>query len=83
MNKSELIGAVADKNGVTQAQAKVIIESALETIKDAASNGAKVTLAGFGTFTQNTRKAREGVNPATGAKIQIAEKKVVKFKPYF
>lgn len=50
------------------------IESALE-------DGEDVFLSGFGKFTVETRAARNGVNPQTGEKIQIAAKKVLKFKP--
>ena len=42
--------------------------------------GEKVQLVGFGTFEVNERPERQGVNPATGEKITIAAKKVVKFK---
>lgn len=83
MNKSELIAAVAEKNGITQAQAKTLVESTLETIKDATAVKGKVSLAGFGTFTKSTRAARTGRNPQTGSPIQIAAKEVVKFKPFF
>ena len=38
-------------------------------------------MVGFGTFSVNERPAREGINPATKEKIQIAAKKVIKFKP--
>ena len=37
-------------------------------------------LVGFGTFSVSERPAREGINPATKEKIQIAAKKVAKFK---
>ena len=43
--------------------------------------GDKVSLVGFGTFEKTKREAREGINPATKEKIQIAAKKVAKFKP--
>ena len=33
-----------------------------------------------GTFSVVEKAARQGVNPATGAKIEIAAKKVAKFK---
>ena len=42
--------------------------------------GDKVALVGFGTFSVSERAAREGRNPATGEKMTIAAKKVVKFK---
>ncbi|MEL7452015.1 MAG: HU family DNA-binding protein, partial [Pseudomonadota bacterium] len=41
----------------------------------------QVAIAGFGTFVAKTRGAREGRNPATGEKIQIAEKTSAAFKP--
>jgi DNA-binding protein HU-beta len=37
-------------------------------------------LIGFGTFSVSERAARKGRNPQTGKEIQIAAKKVVKFK---
>ena len=42
--------------------------------------GDSVALVGFGTFSVKARAAREGVNPATGAKIKIAASKVPAFK---
>ena len=42
--------------------------------------GEKIALVGFGTFEVRARAAREGKNPATGAKIKIAATKVPAFK---
>ena len=52
----------------------------MKAIKDALVDGDKIALVGFGTFSVSERPAREGINPATKEKIQIAAKKVVKFK---
>ena len=49
-------------------------------MKEALIAGDKIQLVGFGTFSVNERPAREGINPATKEKIQIAAKKVAKFK---
>jgi DNA-binding protein HU-beta len=38
-----------------------------------------VTFSGFGKFSVSQRSAREGRNPATGEKIQIAASKAPKF----
>lgn len=83
MNKSDLIAVVAEETGTTQAQAKKMVESLLTTVEKATTSGKKVTIAGFGTFSQTTRAARTGRNPQNGQPIQIAAKNVVKFKPYF
>ena len=80
MNKTELIKKIAEGANLTQAQAKAALESTTEAIQAALVAGDAVALLGFGTFAVNERPAREGINPATKEKIQIAAKKVVKFK---
>ena len=56
------------------------LDATLIAIKDALAAGDKIALVGFGTFSVSERPAREGVNPATKEKMQIAAKKVAKFK---
>ena len=80
MNKTELVNAVAAKAGLTKVDAKKALDATVEAIVEAVKKGDKVALVGFGTFAKTKRAARQGVNPATGAKIKIAAKKVVKFK---
>ena len=52
----------------------------LKAITNALKKGDKVTLVGFGTFSVAKRAARKGRNPQTGKEINIAAKKVAKFK---
>ena len=80
MNKTELIEKIAAGAGLTKADAKKALEATTEAIKGALIAGEKVQLIGFGTFSVNERPAREGINPATKQKIQIAAKKVAKSK---
>ena len=56
------------------------LEAAVSAIQAALVAGDKVSLVGFGTFSVSERPAHEGINPATKEKIQIAAKKLVKFK---
>lgn len=72
MQKTEFIKAVAEKAGVAQKEAKLIVDNSLEVIAESLARGEKVTLTGFGTFELRERSAREGVNPQTREKIQIA-----------
>ena len=65
---------------ITKAQAKAALEATTNALKEALIAGDKIQLVGFGTFSINERPAREGINPATKEKIQIAAKKVAKFK---
>ena len=81
MKKTELVEAVAEKAGLTKADATRAIEALFETITNALGKGDKVPVAGFGTFAISERKAREGRNPQTGEKVKIAARKAVTFKP--
>jgi DNA-binding protein HU-beta len=80
MNKAELVAAVAEKAGITKKDAGAALEATLETITGALASGDSISLIGFGTFSTSKRAARSGVNPSTGAKIEIAESTVAKFK---
>ena len=80
MNKTELIDKIAASTGITKDQAKAALNATTNALKDALIAGDKIQLVGFGTFSVNERPAREGINPATKEKIQIAAKKVAKFK---
>ena len=80
MNKTQLVAAIAAQAGLTKAQAQKAVEATVDAIAGALKGGDKVQLVGFGTFSVVEKAAREGVNPATGAKIQIPAKKVAKFK---
>jgi DNA-binding protein HU-beta len=80
MNKSELVEKIAAGAGLSKADAKKALDATVAAIKDALIAGDKIALVGFGTFSASERPAREGINPATKQKIQIAAKKVAKFK---
>jgi DNA-binding protein HU-beta len=81
MNKGQLVDAVADGAGLSKKDAGAAIEAVLGAVQKALKKGDKVSLIGFGTFSVQKRAARQGINPATGEKIKIKAKKVVKFKP--
>ncbi len=80
MNKVELIGAVAEKAGMTKVDAKKAVDAILETAKGELKKGGKIALVGFGTLSVATRPERKGRNPRTGKAIKIAAKKIAKFK---
>jgi DNA-binding protein HU-beta len=79
MTKSEFVDQVADRAGLTKKDAGDAVEAFLETVEDALKRGSEVSFSGFGKFSISERGAREGRNPATGEKIQIAASKVPKF----
>ncbi|MDD3241458.1 MAG: HU family DNA-binding protein [Bacilli bacterium] len=80
MKKVELVEAVAEKTGLTKADATRSIDAVFDVITEALVKGDKVPLVGFGTFGVSKRAAREGRNPQTGATVKIAARNAVAFK---
>lgn len=80
MNKTELINAIAEKANLTKTDAKKALDATIEAIGEALAKDDKIALIGFGTFSVIEKDARTGINPRTKEKIEIAARKVVKFK---
>ncbi len=80
MNKAELISAIAEKANLSKVDSKKALDAFMEVVVDTLKKNEKVVLVGFGTFSVANKAARMGVNPASGARIKIAAKKVAKFK---
>ena len=80
MNKAELIGSIADKSGLSKADAGKALDAFVNAVTEGLSGGDRIALVGFGSWSVEQRDARTGRNPRTGEEIQIAAKKVVKFK---
>lgn len=81
IGKKDLADTLVDKYGYTKKEANEVVNSVFDEITAKLKKGYEVDLSGFGKFTVKSRKARTGVNPATGEKIKIAATKVVGFKP--
>jgi DNA-binding protein HU-beta len=81
VTKSEFVDQVASRSGLGRKEAGAAVDAALETIQDALQRGSDVSFTGFGKFSVSERSARQGVNPATGEKIQIKASKAAKFSP--
>ena len=79
MNKSEFVTQIAEANNITKKDASNAVEQVLAGLSVALSNGESVSFIGFGKFSVSERAAREGINPSTGEKIQIAATKTPKF----
>ena len=80
MKKAEFVEAVAEKAGLTKADATRAIDAFKDTVSEILVKGDKITIPGFGTFSVSERAAREGRNPQTGATVKIAASKSAKFK---
>lgn len=69
-----------NKMGTTKKAAQEAVDEMFDEIAKAMVKGEQVKIAGFGVFKVSRRAAREGVNPRTGEKIQIAAKVAPKFR---
>lgn len=79
MKKSELVDKIAEENGITKAQADGAIKTLVDCITSTLVNGDRVSLKDLGGFSVSERKARTGLNPRTGEKIEIRASKTAKF----
>ena len=81
MIRSELVEKIAAENPhLFQRDIERIIGTVFDEIIDAMSNGNRVELRGFGSFSVKQREARRGRNPRTGETVDVKEKHVPFFK---
>ena len=80
MTKEDLISKIAGDAKITKVQARAALESFIDCVRKTLKKGGRISLVGFGTFMRSNRKARTGRNPQTGKPINIAAKKVARFK---
>ncbi len=80
MNNNELLTEMADKSGLTKADATRAVDAFIAAVTDALKNNDEVRLVGFGTFAVGDRKATTGRNPRTGEELKISASKQPKFK---
>jgi DNA-binding protein HU-beta len=83
MNKSELVDELANRTGMTKADAARAIDALFApdgVIAKQLKKGIRIQITGFGTFEAKKRKARMGRNPRTGETIKIAATKTPGFR---
>ena len=79
MTKAEFVDRVAEHADLSKSEAGNAVDAVLDSIQEVLSRGGEVSFTGFGKFSVADRSARQGVNPQTGEKIQIAASKVPRF----
>ena len=79
--KTDLIAEVSRVAEIPLEEGAGIVELIFDTMVRALRSGNKVELRGFGSFRVRQRPARVGRNPKTGARVEVAPKKIPYFKP--
>ena len=81
MTKADLVARIAAGTGLSKAVSERSLNVMLDAMQEALVADGRISLTGFGSFTVETRKEREGRNPRTGEPIVIASSRVVRFRP--
>ena len=79
VTKQEFVDQVANQSGLGKSEAGKAVDSVLQVIEETLARGGEVAFTGFGKFSVADRGARQGVNPQTGERIQIAASRVPRF----
>jgi predicted GIY-YIG superfamily endonuclease/nucleoid DNA-binding protein len=80
MTKAEMVAKLAEETKVTKKVASAMLDTLVKTLQEGLKDGGKIRIDGLGTFAVADRKARNGVNPQTKAKIKIPATKAPVFR---
>jgi len=81
MIKADIVDRVSEASDVPRVKAAVAVDTILDAMKGALSEGKRIELRGFGVFQVRDRKKGVGRNPKTGVEVAISPGKTVRFKP--
>ncbi|HPE59769.1 MAG TPA: integration host factor subunit beta [Thiolinea sp.] len=82
MTKSEIIDVLTRKQShLNSKDVELSVKMLLESMSDALSDGGRIEIRGFGSFSLHHRGARKGRNPKTGEQVSLPPKFVPHFKP--
>lgn len=79
LTKADLAKYLDEQIGLTNREAKEIVELFFKYISDALINGQQVKISGFGNFTLHDKSERPGRNPRTGEEVPVTARRVVTF----
>ena len=80
ITKKDLAELVASKVNCTKKDANDVVNAIFDEITETIKKGDVADITGFGKFVLKDRKARTGINPATGAKIEIKASRAPGFR---
>ena len=79
LTKADLAKYLDDEIGLTNREAKGIVELFYQKIIEALINAQQVKLSGFGNFSPHDKRERPGRNPRTGEEVPVSARRVVTF----
>jgi predicted histone-like DNA-binding protein len=81
INKRNFINMLADKTGLTKAQAAAAFSAMIDIIKTSLADGKRIVLPGFGTFKMQAVQARKARNIKKQTTMEIPARNRIKFTP--
>ena len=81
LTKADMVEHLFEELGLNKREAKDLVETFFEEIRDALETGRNVKLSGFGNFMLRDKTQRPGRNPKTGEEIPVTARRVVTFRP--
>lgn len=81
ITKAELTREIVEAVGLTQREAKAMVDAFFSEITACLIRGEEVKLPGFGSFETRDKVERPGRNPMTGDVVMVTARRVVAFRP--
>jgi nucleoid DNA-binding protein len=81
MTKADLVNDVVRRTDIPKRDVAIVVDTFLQSLKDAFKRRDRIELRGFGVFMTKSRKPRIGRNPRTKEEVRIPERTVVVFRP--
>lgn len=79
LTKADIAKHLDEEIGLTNREAKEIVELFFDYIGEALTKGQQVKISGFGNFTLHDKRERPGRNPRTGEEVPVSARRVVTF----
>lgn len=81
LTKADMAERLFEELGLNKREAKEMVESMFDEIRESLSHNEHVKLSGFGNFDIRDKSQRPGRNPKTGEEVPISARRVVTFRP--
>ena len=82
MTKSEIIDILSRKQShLSSRDVELSVKMLLDKMSETLSDGGRIEIRGFGSFSLHHRAARKGRNPKTGDQVALPPKHVPHFRP--
>jgi integration host factor subunit alpha len=80
LTKEKIIDSIYNQVGLSKNQARRVVGSMLEIIKQTLEKEESLLISGFGKFVVKDKAARRGRNPQTKKDLQLRARRVIAFR---